>query len=426
MLIVLPILAGAFLGTAMAEQSFSERQEDLGDLKTEKVTIETRLDKIDTILTTRSPSGLELRDLVREDEKLRKELAKLAIRIKSNEKINFNEELKKVEEKLTSLEEKRETLSNKKESLEKETGDLEDLGTVKERERNLEELKKELSGDKKNLEEIEQQLTDSLSPTDIQELTKEKTALVAKMEATETKIAQEKKEIEVIKKNKTELAKLEDEIKQNEKMMGPLREEKKLIQRDEFSTKSKIQAEVDESAQKAQSRSEAEKAAYGDCVGSKNEIECAQTAIDKLRKDYKTAQIDLKECNDKQTKITKEIDCEPLKKIRDEAGAKITRLQIIVQTNQTIDVGKILQIEGQVSFKKIDVLLGKVIDLLVKLIGTVALVFLVIGGFRLVVAAGNDNEMQKAKSMIIYAVIGLIVVLLAFLVVELVRGLLYR
>jgi glucose uptake protein GlcU len=60
------------------------------------------------------------------------------------------------------------------------------------------------------------------------------------------------------------------------------------------------------------------------------------------------------------------------------------------------------------------------------MVGLVALVLIVIGGFRLLIAAGNDNEVQKAKSMITYVVVGLVVALLAYIIVAFVQALLYR
>ncbi len=92
---------------------------------------------------------------------------------------------------------------------------------------------------------------------------------------------------------------------------------------------------------------------------------------------------------------------------------------------RTVDSRGILQIEGQTSFSSFSGWLGKAIDLLVKMVGVVALVFVVVAGFRLVVAAGNDNEIQKAKSMLQYSIIGLVITLLAYLIVIFIQGILY-
>ncbi len=99
----------------------------------------------------------------------------------------------------------------------------------------------------------------------------------------------------------------------------------------------------------------------------------------------------------------------------------------------TVNVNTILNVDGQTKvgaadtgFLSADAFIGKTIDFLVKLVGTAALVLLVVGGFRLVVAAGNDNEIQKAKDMLKYAVIGLVVALLAYIIIATVQAFLYR
>jgi hypothetical protein len=105
---------------------------------------------------------------------------------------------------------------------------------------------------------------------------------------------------------------------------------------------------------------------------------------------------------------------------------KIIPLKVSIQSKQNIDAEKILSIAGQTHFLDANDFLGKVIDLLVKFVGLMAFVFLVIGGFRLMVAAGDDNEIQKAKSMITYSIMGLVVALLAYIIVAGVQGILYR
>ena len=105
---------------------------------------------------------------------------------------------------------------------------------------------------------------------------------------------------------------------------------------------------------------------------------------------------------------------------------KIVPLKVKIQSQQNIDTQKILSISGQKHFLNANDFLDKLIDLLVKFVGLMAFAFLVIGGFRLLVAAGDDNEIQKAKSMITYSILGLVVTLLAYIIVAGVQGILYR
>ncbi|MBU1089304.1 pilin [Patescibacteria group bacterium] len=127
---------------------------------------------------------------------------------------------------------------------------------------------------------------------------------------------------------------------------------------------------------------------------------------------------------------------EELAKERKELGSEITALKIYFHSFKEVDVKNNLKISNkdsagnitqeQAVFSDAKSFLGGVIDLLIKMVGVAAIVFLVIGGFRLVVAAGNDNEIQKAKSMIQYAVVGLVAALLAYIIVAAAQGILYR
>lgn len=92
----------------------------------------------------------------------------------------------------------------------------------------------------------------------------------------------------------------------------------------------------------------------------------------------------------------------------------------------TVSIRNELLISGQSYFKDAATLLGKIIDLLIKFVGTVAFIFLVIGGFRFVMAHGNENEFQQAKQMVTYAIVGLLMALLAYLIILLVQTILYR
>lgn len=63
-------------------------------------------------------------------------------------------------------------------------------------------------------------------------------------------------------------------------------------------------------------------------------------------------------------------------------------------------------------------LISNVIEIAYTLVGTVSLLFLVIGGFQYITAAGNPDNTTKAKSTLLYAVSGLILVIIAYAIVE--------
>lgn len=63
-------------------------------------------------------------------------------------------------------------------------------------------------------------------------------------------------------------------------------------------------------------------------------------------------------------------------------------------------------------------LVAKIVNILSVLIGAIAVIMLIFGGFRYVTSAGNDVGVQAAKNTILYAIIGLIIVALAQVIVK--------
>lgn len=59
-----------------------------------------------------------------------------------------------------------------------------------------------------------------------------------------------------------------------------------------------------------------------------------------------------------------------------------------------------------------------IVNVLLFIIGAVAVIMLVYGGFRYVTSAGDSSAVTSAKNTILYAVIGIIVAILAYAVVN--------
>ncbi|MDQ5943307.1 MAG: hypothetical protein QG675_75 [Patescibacteria group bacterium] len=55
-------------------------------------------------------------------------------------------------------------------------------------------------------------------------------------------------------------------------------------------------------------------------------------------------------------------------------------------------------------------------------IGIVAVIMLIVGGFRYVLSNGNEKAISGAKDTILYAIIGIVVALLAYAIVNFVTG----
>jgi hypothetical protein len=64
----------------------------------------------------------------------------------------------------------------------------------------------------------------------------------------------------------------------------------------------------------------------------------------------------------------------------------------------------------------------RVINIALALAGLIAVLFLIIGGFRYITAGGNSEASESAKKIILNAVIGIIVVILSFVVVRVVSN----
>ena len=59
-----------------------------------------------------------------------------------------------------------------------------------------------------------------------------------------------------------------------------------------------------------------------------------------------------------------------------------------------------------------------VVDILLFIIGAVSVIMLIYGGIRYTTSGGNANSVTAAKNTIMYSIIGLVVAILAFAVVQ--------
>ncbi len=61
---------------------------------------------------------------------------------------------------------------------------------------------------------------------------------------------------------------------------------------------------------------------------------------------------------------------------------------------------------------------AKIINTFSVIIGIVAVIMIIFGGFRYITSGGSDNGVSSAKNTILYAIIGLIIVVLAQFIVR--------
>jgi len=63
-----------------------------------------------------------------------------------------------------------------------------------------------------------------------------------------------------------------------------------------------------------------------------------------------------------------------------------------------------------------------VVDIILGVVGSLALLMFVYGGIMMLISAGNSDKVSKAKGIIIAAVIGLGIVFASYLIIEFVMG----
>ena len=86
------------------------------------------------------------------------------------------------------------------------------------------------------------------------------------------------------------------------------------------------------------------------------------------------------------------------------------------------------QVAGKVGFKtgneeaSVAVIVGRIIKVALSLVGVVFMVLMVYGGYLWMTAAGNEENVDKAKNLIRAAVIGLIIIASAYSITALVVG----
>lgn len=63
-----------------------------------------------------------------------------------------------------------------------------------------------------------------------------------------------------------------------------------------------------------------------------------------------------------------------------------------------------------------------IINVIIGIIGFVAVIVIILGGFQYTTSAGDAGKVKKAKDTILYGIIGLVVAILAFAIVNFVLG----
>jgi Type IV secretion system pilin len=75
-------------------------------------------------------------------------------------------------------------------------------------------------------------------------------------------------------------------------------------------------------------------------------------------------------------------------------------------------------VAGTDATSRINNIVHTIVNLLSALVGIVAVIMIIVGGFRYITSGGNDTSVTSAKNTILYAIIGLVVVALAQIIVR--------
>lgn len=70
----------------------------------------------------------------------------------------------------------------------------------------------------------------------------------------------------------------------------------------------------------------------------------------------------------------------------------------------------------------VDAFIKNLVRILLWAIGIISVIMIIIGGIRYVMSQGDTSNVQQAKNTILYAVIGLVVALLSYTIVDFVLG----
>jgi len=67
----------------------------------------------------------------------------------------------------------------------------------------------------------------------------------------------------------------------------------------------------------------------------------------------------------------------------------------------------------------------RVVNVLLFLVGSISVIMLIVGGIRYIVSSGDQNQVTGAKNTIMYAIIGIVVAVVAYGIVNFLLGRLY-
>ncbi|HSX09198.1 MAG TPA: hypothetical protein VLF93_03530 [Candidatus Saccharimonadales bacterium] len=94
-------------------------------------------------------------------------------------------------------------------------------------------------------------------------------------------------------------------------------------------------------------------------------------------------------------------------------------LLVVPQPAQAVDWGGCVQ-DGVATLQCIPIVFSNIVTAALEFVGAVAVILLVYAGIRLVTSGGDPKQVNAARQIITYAIIGLVVVLSSFAIIFLI------
>ena len=98
-------------------------------------------------------------------------------------------------------------------------------------------------------------------------------------------------------------------------------------------------------------------------------------------------------------------------------SASLASLNVSAQVDSGIKAATTSEMQD----KRVDRTVGSFVDILMWVVGILSVVMIAWSGFRYITSAGDTSKLASAKNTLIYAIVGLIVAIMAYAIVTFVR-----
>ena len=104
-----------------------------------------------------------------------------------------------------------------------------------------------------------------------------------------------------------------------------------------------------------------------------------------------------------------------------------------INDTDSFDVGNILTTTGQDTDQYLDLdtdqpvaaIILSIINFITLVIGSIAMLLIILGGLLMIVSEGDENRLQRGKDILTSAIIGLVIAMASYLIVTFVQSIFY-